>query len=455
VIVRLAPFPSGPLHIGNAKPAIINDYYARKYKGKFLLVIDDTIGSKEKSISKEAYNLIPEGLKFLNIKIEKTYCKSDRLQMYYPYAEKLIKLNKAYVCTCPQEELKKNRINKTECTCRKKLPEQNLKDWKKMFSSEPGSATLRIKTSMSHPNPAFRDRVIFRISGQLHPRTKARVWPLLDFSWAIDDHLLNITHIIRGKELMIESEMEKYIWDILKWPHPEIIHTGLVQIQGVKLSKSKAKKEVESGEYFGWDDPRTWSLQSLQKRGIKPEAIRKFCLSFGLNQNEITVPIDSLYAENRKLIEKTSKRYFCIEEPEKITIKNTKKTTAVLPSHPNNQELGTRKMKTSSEFYIEKKDNPKKDRNYRLMHLFNFRNNIFLSNKYDPKLNTKQIHWLPVSRDLIKIEIIMENGKKIKAIAEPDIKKVKIGDTIQFERKFFATLQTKTTSKLIFWYCHT
>ena len=65
-VFRWAPFPSGALHIGNARGAILNDEYAKLYSGKFLLIIDDTIGSKEKQIVKEAYTLIPEGLNYLD-----------------------------------------------------------------------------------------------------------------------------------------------------------------------------------------------------------------------------------------------------------------------------------------------------------------------------------------------------------------------------------------------------
>ena len=68
------------------------------------------------------------------------------------------------------------------------------------------------------------------------------------------------------------------------------------------MSKSKGQKEVKEGKYIGWDDPRMWSLQSLEKRGIKPEVIRKFIIDLGINQNEITVPINVLYSENRKLL---------------------------------------------------------------------------------------------------------------------------------------------------------
>ncbi|MFH0936150.1 MAG: glutamate--tRNA ligase, partial [Candidatus Woesearchaeota archaeon] len=301
IVLRLAPYPSGPLHIGNARTYILNDYYTKRYKGKLLLVIDDTIGSEEKDISKDAYSLIPEGLQWLDIHFDKNIIyKSDRLEIYYKYAEDIIKKDLAYVCECSQETLRENRSKGIACNCRSRSIEDNLELWQRMFSSKEGKYTLRIKTDISHPNPAFRDRVLFRISNREHPRThkKYRVWPLLEFSWAIDDHLLNITHVIRGKELMMESEMEKFIWDIFGWEHLTLIHTGLLQLEGVKLSKSKSKKEVLSGKYFGWDDPRTWSLQSLKRRGILPEAIKKFCLSFGLNQNEVTVPIENLYHEN-------------------------------------------------------------------------------------------------------------------------------------------------------------
>ena len=243
VITRLAPYPSGPLHIGNSRQAILNDEYAKMYKGKMLLVIDDTIGSLEKPIIKDAYKLIPESLKWLNVKYDKIYYKSDRLKLYYKYAEDLIKLDKAYVCFCSQDKLRENRAKMLECDCRGNDVEENLKNWKKMFKLKENKATLRIKTSMQNENPAFRDRVIFRISDRNHPRVnkKYRIWPLLDFSWAIDDYLLDITHIIRGKELMIESEMERYIWELFDWPNREIIHTGLLQISGIKLSKSKSQ----------------------------------------------------------------------------------------------------------------------------------------------------------------------------------------------------------------------
>jgi glutamyl-tRNA synthetase len=313
VVLRLAPFPSGALHIGNAKTYLLNALYAEKYKGKLLFVIDDTIGSEEKQIMKEAYKLIPEAFDWLKVKYEKPILyKSDRLEIYYKYAEELIKKGKAYVCLCPTEKLRENRLKGIECEHRKQTPKKALEEWKKMLTEyKPMQASLRLKTSMKAPDPAFRDRVLFRISERPHPRVgkKYRVWPLLEFSWAIDDHLLKITHIIRGKDLMIESEMEKYIWDIFGWKYPELLHAGMVKVEGMgaKISKSKSQKEIQSGEFSGWDDPRTWSVQSLKKRGFQPEVLKKFVENIGLNQNDIKVPVDVLYALNRKVISEIAK----------------------------------------------------------------------------------------------------------------------------------------------------
>ncbi|MEK6841393.1 MAG: glutamate--tRNA ligase family protein, partial [Nanoarchaeota archaeon] len=379
--------------------------------------------------------------------------RSNRLKLYYKYAEEIIKLDKAYVCFCSAEKLRHNRVNGVECIHRSSSVEENLENWKKMFKMREGEAVLRIKTKMQDPNPAFRDRVIFRISNREHPRTKKkyRIWPLLDFSAAIDDYSLGVTHIIRGKELMIEGEMEKYIWDIFNWPQKEIIHSGLLQILGVRLSKSKSRKEVLSGKYFGWDDPRTFSLQSLKRRGFRPEAIRKFCLSFGLTQTEITVPIETLYTENKKLIDKTSRRYFAIFNHKKIKIENAPKLKVKAPLHPE-YNYGFRTFNTGDEFYIQ--DKLERNKNYRFMHLFNFKSNKFISQELDKSLDAKLIHWLPVSKDLVNVEVLMNNGEIIKGLGEDSLKKVKVNQVVQFERNFFARLDKKSKNKLVFWFTH-
>ena len=466
VIMRFAPFPSGPLHIGNARPLILNDEYAKMYDGKLLLVMDDTIGSVEKPIEPKAYKLIEEGVKWLDVNYDKKIIyKSDRIEKYYEYAQELIKKGYMYVCICPKEKIHELKINGIECPCRQLHQEEQLKRWQEIFKTEEGSMCVRLKTSMQDPDPAFRDRFMLRISDRIHARTgkKYRVYPLLDFSWAIDDHVFGITHILRGTDLVMETRVEKFIWDIFGWKHPEIIYNGHLEIEGVKISKSKGSIEVKSGRYFGWNDPRTWSLQSLKDRGITKEALREFILKLGVKKSNTTTPIDVLYSINRKVLEEVS-RYFFVEDPIKIKISASPKLTAKIPLHPNGK-LGTKIYQTSQEFLISKEDfNQIESANYRLMHLMNFKSDNFLplksrtfsfiSQEPDNSLKTKFIHWLPAETKNIKTEILMPDGLIKKSLGESKLDELKEGSIIQFERVGFAKLHKKEKDKLIFWFAN-
>ncbi len=458
IILRVAPFPSGALHLGNAKTFILNHLYAEKYKGKLLLVMDDTIGSAEKPIEKEAYQLIEEAFDWLGIKRSgKILYKSDRLKIYYRYAESLIKKDKAYVCHCPQETLRENRAKGIECGCRQFPTKMQLKRWKEMFKAKEGKAVLRIKTNMLHPNPAFRDRVLFKVSDREHPRTgkKFRLWPTLEMSWAIDDHLFKVTHIIRGNDLMIESDMEKYIWDIFKWNHPEIIHTGLVNIEGIegaKISKSKAREEVKSGKFIGWEDPRTWSIQSLKKRGILPEAIKEFVKEIGLNKQDITIPVDSLYAINRKLIDAKSPRYSFVISPVKLSIKKAPQINSLeIPIHPDKPEKRKLNIK---DIYISGEDYKKfQGKEIRLLHLYNVTLNKNNEAKFTSQENKdiQKINWVS---EHVNAAILMPNGVWLKGLADSDIAKLKHSSMIQFERFGFVKYYGKKKDIHEFWFAH-
>ena len=454
VVMRLAPFPSGPLHIGNAKPYIINDEYVKTYKGKLLLVIDDTMGSPQKQVMPEAYKLIPEGLKWLNVKFDpKIIFKSDRLKFYYQYAKELIEKDAAYVCECSNDQLKHNRANAIACSHRYQSIKENLDKWQDMLDGKyaEGQAILRIKTDMAHPNPAFRDRVLLRITEREHPKTKKKfkVWPLLDFSWAIDDHLLGITHVLRGKDLMIESDMEKFIWDIFGWPHPVIIHTGMVRLEGVKISKSKSQQEITSGVFKGWDDPRTWSLQSLRKRGFLPEAIRTFTLAGGVTEHDVTVPVDSLYAENRKLIDAIANRYFFVAEPVEITLDRLVARSVDAPLYPGKRKY--RKIPTTKKIYVEKLDYmANKGREVRLMHFCNIMLDRTAKVTGKPVKDIPKIHWVP--EKAVKAKLVMPDGKEIDGLLEPAAAKLKKGAIVQFERIGFCCCDS--IKPLVFYYAH-
>lgn len=461
MVFRLAPYPSGALHIGNAKTYLLNALYAEKYGGKILLVMDDTIGSEEKSIMPESYKLLEEAFKWLKVKYEQpVYYKSDRLEIYYDYAKQLMKKGKAYVCHCAQEELRENRAKGIECGCRQFPEKIQLERWKDMFTAKMGEAVLRLKTSMQDPNPAFRDRVLFKISDKEHPRVgkKYRVWPTLDMCWAIDDHLLGITHIIRGNDLMIETDMEKYIWEIFGWKHPETIHAGLVKIEGIegaKLSKSKAQAEVKSGAFSGWDDPRTWSIQSLSRRGIRVEAVREFISSIGLNKQDITIPIDALYAINRKLIDLEAQRYYFVPNAVEIEIAKAPKTREIeVPVHPDKPKETMKMRITPGRVWISKEDYENlKGQEIRLLHLFNMQ----LKEKNKAEFTTTgnmpipKITWVSFP---VKARVLMPDGQWVEGLADENITGLKKGDEIQFERFGFCRYDGGKNGVYEFWFSH-
>lgn len=466
VVMRMAPFPSGPLHIGNARTAILNDEYVKTYEGKLLIVMDDTIGSKAKQIEPEAYKLIENGIKWLGVNYEKNIIyKSDRTAKYYQYAEEMLKKGYLYVCNCDQDTMHELKVKGIECSCRQLPLEEQMERWEKIFTAKMGSMTVRLKTNMQDPDPAFRDRVMFKISDRSHPRTKNkfRVYPSMEFSWAIDDHIFGVTHVLRGTDHHMSTRVQDFIRKIFKWKNPESIYNGQFSVEGVKISKSKGAMEVKSKVYIGWNDPRTWSLQSLKDRGIRPEAIRQFIINLGMKKTNITVPVEALYILNKKFLENVP-RYFFVEQPEKITINGAPELTAKIPLHPN-RKLGNRSCKTTQEFLISKLDfNLMQNGDYRLMHLLNFKsNNIerikpwtfsFVSKEPDSKLKTKFIQWLPVTPNNIHVEIRMPDGMTIKGLGESELKKLKVGTIIQFERFGFVKLHSRNKNGLEFWFAH-
>jgi len=459
VVMRLAPFPSGPLHLGNARMVILNDEYVKKYKGKLLLVFDDTIGSTEKSILPEAYQMIEEGLKWLGVEFHEKVYKSDRLEIFYKYGREIIEKGFAYVCTCSEKEIRENRKNGIECLCRRRSVQENLDLWEKMLEGKfkEGEATVRIKTDMKHPNPAFRDRVLFRISEREHPRVgkKYKVWPMLEFSWAVDDWLLGVTHILRGKQLVIEDVMEEFIWEKMGWPKKEFIHYGMLKVEEAILSKSETRKMIERGVISGWEDPRTWSLQSLKKRGFQPESIRKFIIKMGLSEADVTVPLEILYAENRKLIDPIANRYMAIISPVCVSVENAPKLFSTeIRMHPDFPERGTRKIPVNTQrIYLEKDDIEKLEgKEVGLINLFSVRIDKkveFLSNEIS--YDIPKIHW--VSEPNVEIKIIMPNGEIKKALAEPSVEELKEDEIVQLYRIGFCRVD-KTGKDKVLYFAH-
>ncbi|VVB79146.1 Glutamate--tRNA ligase [uncultured archaeon] len=285
VVMRFAPAPSGALHVGHAISNVISSLYVEKYGGKFYVRIEDT--NPEKT-DKNAYQTIKEDCDWLFGNVTEYIIQSERLELYYSYAKKLIEKNAAYVCTCSQEDFKLKYADKMQnCPCRDLDNKEQEKRWQKMLDKKgyaEGEAVLRFKSNMQHKNPAMRDFPLARISLKEHPKqgTKYRVWPLMNLSVSVDDMELGMTHVIRGKDHHDNAERQKMIFEIFNKPYPWTFFMGRIKFSDLKLGKRHIKAAIESGEFSGWEDEKLPTLVSLRKRGFNPIAFKKFSIQRGL-----------------------------------------------------------------------------------------------------------------------------------------------------------------------------
>lgn len=452
VVLRMAPFPSGVLHIGNSRMLFVNQLYRERYDGKLLLVFDDTIGSADKRIETEFFDLILGDCELAGVKPDAVYFKSDRVATFYPWARRVIEKGGAYVCRCPQELLGKNRVAGVACPERSQTTAETLEEWEKMLGNVygPGEAVLRLRTDMADPDPAFRDRVLLRISDLDHPRVgrKYHVWPMLEFSWAVDDIELGVTHVLRGKDLVMEDRMQRYIWNLLGIAGPPFLHWGILRVREAKVAKSKAYKEVKSGLYDGFADPRTWSLRSLVRRGISMEALRQFILSFGMSLADIEVPAETLYAENRKRIDATTVRRAFVPQPIRVEVEGYPfdLTHVTLPNHPDRPELGQRKVPAGPSFFLPGRDLATHvGEEIRLKDLINVRLGTEIPSPdatvhavFTSRENRKlpRLQWVGV-QGALPVDILGLEGEHSAGLGEAALAASRPGDIVQFERVGF------------------
>jgi len=454
VVTRFPPEPNGYLHIGHAKAAIVDYEYARMYDGTFILRFDDTNPANE---TREFYEAQKEDLKWLEVEWDREYRTSDNLPVHYELAEKMVRDGHAYVCTCSSEETSKNRRAGKECKCRESM---TMEKWKDFFSMEEGSAVLRLKGDMKSENSAMRDPTLFRIIDEPHPihGKKYRVWPTYDFYGAVEDSLSGVTHPFRTKEYELRDEVYFYILDCLGLRKPHLMEFARLSIEGMPVSKRKIKPLIENGLVEGWDDPRLPTLRGLKRRGILPEAIRKFVLSQGISRVESIVTFDQVEAANRKILDNIARRYFFVAKPAKLMVEGAPEKEVKLKHHPS-AELGSRKIKTSGTFFISGEDAAELEKGeiFRLKDLYNVeiidKGDIiagkFAGNKLIP--NTKKIQWVPAEH--VEMDVLVHGNlfigdkfnknslKIVRGYAEPSIKNAKHGEIIQFERFGFIRIE--------------
>ena len=267
VATRFAPSPTGALHIGGVRTALFNWLYSKNHNGKFYLRVEDT--DKERS-KDEFKDQIIQSLKWIGINYDgEEYIQSKKVDDHIKVANELLKNGNAYKCYCSSEEIEEQKKRARQ----KKIPYIYDRKWRdKKESDAPkdikpvirfkskidGTSILKdlVQGDVEIDNNTIEDFIILRNDGT----------PTYNLSASVDDHQMNMTHIIRGDDHKINTFKQIQIYQSMKWALPSFAHIPLIHtIEGKKLSKR--------------DQAST--LDDYSKIGIMPDALRNYLLRLG------------------------------------------------------------------------------------------------------------------------------------------------------------------------------
>ncbi|RQG91207.1 glutamate--tRNA ligase [Natrarchaeobius halalkaliphilus] len=462
--MRCAPNPNGPWHVGHARmPAVIGTYRDR-YDSWFCVRFDDT-DPETKRPDLEAYDAILEDLDYLGFAPDEVYRASDRLETYYEHARELIELGGAYTCSCSGEAFSELKNAGEACPHRDKDTETVRSEFEAMIDGEyeSGEMVLRVKTDIEHKNPALRDWVAFRMIDTPHPREEAseyRCWPMLDFQSGVDDHLLGITHIIRGIDLQDSAKRQRFVYDYFDWEYPEVVHWGHVQLDAydVKMSTSTISRLIEAGELDGWDDPRAPTLASLRRRGIRGEAIVDAMVELGTSTSDVDLAMSSIYAANRDLIDDETDRRFLVRDGNQLPIGGSPPDEATPPLHPSHEDRGVREIPVGDAVLLEPEDLPGREERIWLKGLGCFqytRDTLQYTGEGIDVVregDVDVVHWVP-ARESVPVRMRTMDGD-VTGRAEPGVVDLETDEVVQFERVGFARVDRHDDEETITYYAH-
>ncbi|OJJ48501.1 hypothetical protein ASPZODRAFT_140791 [Penicilliopsis zonata CBS 506.65] len=483
VVTRFPPEPSGYLHIGHAKAALLNDYFAHeKYAGKLIVRFDDTNPSKEKA---EFESSIIEDLALMGIKPDQMTYTSDYFDELYEYGVQIIKDGNAYADDTDKETMAHQRMHGLPSQRRDTSIEESLARFEEMKKGTPEGLRwcIRAKLSVDNPNKAMRDPVIYRCNLTPHHRTGTqwKVYPTYDFACPIVDSKEGVTHALRTTEYRDRNPQYQWMLDTLKLRNVQIWDFARMNFIRTLLSKRKLTKLVDQGTVWGWDDPRMPTIRGIRRRGMTIPALREFILKQGPSKNITLMEPSAMWAVNKKYIDPIAPRHTAIAKNGmiKAVVNGAPATpyTEEKPKHAKNAAVGTKKVAYSGAVLIEQEDAKlfKQDEEITLM---NWGNVIVrkietdaatgavtgldfdLHLEGDVKKTEKKVTWLATEgQELIPVELVdfdyllnkdtlgeddeledVLNPKtefRDEAFADGNVADLKVGDIIQFDRKGF------------------
>ena len=478
----------GYLHIGHAKAALLNDYFAhKKYQGTLLLRFDDTNPIKEKQ---EFQDAIVEDLALMGITPDKVTHTSDYFQELYEHCVKMLKDGTAYADDTPQDILRKERMDGIASKRRDAAVEENLAHFEEMKAGT-GEGTkwfIRAKMSVDDPNKALRDPVIYRCSPQPHHRTGDtwKIYPTYDFCCPIVDALEGVTHALRTTEYNDRDAQYQWMLKALGLRHVYNWNFSRLSFVRTFLSKRKLTKLVDNGAVSGWDDPRMPTVRGIRRAGMTIPALQEFILKQGPSKNIVNLDWSTFWATNKKYIDPISARYTAVESTNQVpvTIVGARAApyTEEKPKHAKYKDLGLKKVTYSGNVIIDQADAQsfKQDEEITLMNWGNAivrKINYGLLDSINPLSSTKtvtsiemelhlqgdfkktekKITWLSTDQNLVPVilcefDYLLTKDKleeednfedflnpvterKMQADADENVAALQVDDIIQFDRK--------------------
>ena len=365
VVTRFPPEPNGHLHIGHAKSICLNFGLAREFGGTTNLRFDDTNPLKE---SEDFARAIMEDVRWLGFEWQELRHASDYFQELYDFAMHLVETGEAYVDSQSAERIRAGRGTLTEPGVNSPFRDRSVDENRDLFERmkagefEDGSHVLRAKIDMASPNINLRDPVIYRVRNVPHHRTgdEWHIYPMYDWAHGISDAIEGVTHSLCTLEF--EDHRPLYDWFLEQIPapsHPQQIEFARGNLDYTVMSKRRLRQLVDQGHVDGWDDPRMPTIAGLRRRGYTPEAIRAFWGEMGVSKSESIIEMGVLENAVRNDLNERAPRAMAVLDPLKIVLTNfpegeTEWLEAAV--HPQNGEMGTRRVPLTRELWIERSD---------------------------------------------------------------------------------------------------
>ncbi|RKZ69254.1 MAG: glutamine--tRNA ligase, partial [Gammaproteobacteria bacterium] len=299
---------------------------------------------------------------------DRLFFASDYYQQLYDYAVFLINAGKAYVESLSPDEIREYRGTLTspgkESPDRSRSVEENIELFEKMRAGGfvDGKYILRAKIDMASPNMNLRDPAIYRIKRCHHYRTGDEwcIYPMYDFTHGISDALEGITHSLCTLEFEDHRPLYDWFLEQLEVPcHPQQIEFSRLNLNYTVTSKRKLNELVTGGYVDAWDDPRMLTIAGMRRRGYTAAAIRDFCERIGVTKNDTVLDMSVLENCVREDLDKKTRRVMGVLNPLRVVIENYPENTSEeldAPYHPNDPDMGSRKVPFSKVIYVERDD---------------------------------------------------------------------------------------------------